>query len=583
MGMVNDLLRTIIFGISRGLLFLFDMVWTIIKRVVTLDISPEIAKWFALIITLVVLFIVLRLFKIMTKTMFDEDYRAKLNVSQLIIKICLASFSIGAIPIGFSYLNQITIDFVGHIEYFIPSAVGDIDKMKPSDIILQSGRINTESSDSDLSPKITVDEKFDINEKTKIRDENGNEEEVYKYFPNYSSLFILLLSSLLATVIFGLIAISLAQRIFVIAYKYVLAPYPISGLIDQEDKSFSTWLKMLLGDYMMNFAQLYGMYLTLFICNNANLQRTLGSDAVGIFAKILILLAGLLAVNNIPSYISTLIGGQGAGTLQSLQELKTIGAMGMAVSGLGASATIGLGMGAVGGAIGGATDGFEQSRQNHPNSSMARAGGRALASGVGGAIGGAVGSVRSSFDPSRGSAFSGVRDGKEALKSGSKSALGTYNSLKSHGLTSQNVAGGNPTSLVGKKDGLTTSLEGASGLQAPSGNTHDLQMSGSDNLEPSLGYGGELQTIADNQGISAENPNIEGSQPINAESSQDIGAVDNPIDRSFTPNIEDHGKNRTGARYYGDLFTSRLNKTLGRGSTEEPSGTLLNGKPLNKK
>lgn len=409
---INNFFRQFLFEFAQCFLFVFDIVWECVKRVVTIDISSHLLPWFMLISLFIVMFLGFRLAKIFVKNMLDEEYRERFNFMQLIIKILIIGFAIGFIPIAFSYVSKTTSDTIENINLFIPTTENNNFELKPSTILLQVGRINTSNISDDLSPEINVSgDNFDINEK--------NENDEYIYFPNYTSLFLLIIESIAGCIIFVMTGIMIASRIFMITYKYILAPYPISGLIDNEDKSFSTWLKMLLGDFMMNFAQVYCVYLTLFLCNNASIQNILGNDALGICGKIIFFLGGLIAIMNLPSVIATIIGGNSAGALQSLQEVKSIMTMtsGLA-SGIG-GATVGVAMGATGGIITGISNSYTATGK----SMMSNVAG-GLKSGLSGGVKSGISTAKTNFG---GHSFGGgISKGATILKSGLATAKSNF-------------------------------------------------------------------------------------------------------------------------------------------------------------
>jgi hypothetical protein len=374
---ITDFFRDVLFSIAQCFMFLLDIVWQCVLKIVTLDFYPHIGNWFVAVSLFLGLFMLLRLAKIFVKTMFWEDYRLKLSVSDLLVKMILVSFAISFAPLAYQGINSMTINFIEKIEYFIPNTTKD---SNPSTIILESGRINTSDINADLGPEINM-ENFDINAK---------ENDEYIYFNTYTSLFLLIVESVVCSFIFILIAIQIAQRLFIMIYKYLLAPYAISALIENEDRTFATWIKMIAGDFIMNFAQIYLTYLTLYLLNNSTIQKALGSDALGIMCKIMLFIGGLVAIMNIPSSIAQLIGGHGAGALESLQQAKTITSISSAATLGMVGATIGTGLGAVGGAIG---VGSQEYARYHESSSSG--GMRTAMHSIGGAVAGAgVGAMK---------------------------------------------------------------------------------------------------------------------------------------------------------------------------------------------
>ena len=374
---ITDFFRDVLFSMAQCFMFLLDIVWQCVLKIVTLDFYPHIGNWFVAVSLFLGLFMLLRLAKIFVKTMFWEDYRLKLSVSDLLVKMILVSFAISFAPLAYQGINSMTINFIEKIEYFIPNTTKD---SNPSTIILESGRINTSDINADLGPEINM-ENFDINAK---------ENDEYIYFNTYTSLFLLIVESVVCSFIFILIAIQIAQRLFIMIYKYLLAPYAISALIENEDRTFATWIKMIAGDFIMNFAQIYLTYLTLYLLNNSTIQKALGSDALGIMCKIMLFIGGLVAIMNIPSSIAQLIGGHGAGALESLQQAKTITSISSAATLGMVGATIGTGLGAVGGAIG---VGSQEYARYHESSSSG--GMRTAMHSIGGAVAGAgVGAMK---------------------------------------------------------------------------------------------------------------------------------------------------------------------------------------------
>ena len=372
---INDFFRDILFSIAQCFMFILDIVWECVLRIVTLDFYSEIGNWFIAVSLFLVLFLLLRLAKIFMKTMFWDDYRLKLSVSDLLVKMILVSFTISFAPLAYQGINSMTINFIEKIEYFIPNTSKS---SNPSDIIIDSGRIDTSDISKDLGPEIDM-ENFDINAK---------ENDKYIYFNTYTSLFLLIIESVICSFIFILIAIQIAQRLFIMIYKYLLAPYAVSALLENEDRTFATWIKMLAGDFIMNFAQIYLTYLTLYLLNNSTIQKALGTDALGIMCKILLFIGGLVAIMNIPSSIAQLVGGHGAGALESLQQAKAITTMSTGATLGTAGATIGTGLGVVGGAIGVGVQEFAKYNASPDSGKMSTAmhtlGGAVAGSAVGG-------------------------------------------------------------------------------------------------------------------------------------------------------------------------------------------------------
>ena len=169
------------------------------------------------------------------------------------------------------------------------------------------------------------------------------------------------------------VALSIGKRSILICIQYLLAPYAIASLIDSESKDFETWVRMIAGNFMINFVQIYGCYFVLYMINSNIIQSALGGDMVGILAKIILLIAGFMAIENIPSYVGRILGGSSATVGQAWNEAQGVGKMGLGAGSFATGAMLGS-VGTVASMVGGGIAGF---------SSTQGAGSRALATASG--------------------------------------------------------------------------------------------------------------------------------------------------------------------------------------------------------
>lgn len=338
---INDFFRGILWAIVDVFLFILDCVWQIVLRIATLDVSAnqDIQNWYLLIVCFLTLFLIFRICKISVKFYFDDEYREKISVSKILVRLVLCSFLVGFIPIAYKGVCYVSTDAIKNISTFIPLESEDLSM---SNILIQSGRVDIQNPTQDLTNEIERNDDFDINKK--------DTEDNYMYFPDYANIFMMIIVSIVAVFIFVMTALQIAQRFYMILFKYLLAPYVIASIIDPEDNSFGVWLKMIGGDLIMNFAQIYGTYFLMFICNNSAIQKMLGDDWVALFARIVLFIGGLLALQELPSTIAGITGGAGRGIMQSLQDLKGMATTSKAMS-FGAAGAI---AGAVGTGIAGA-------------------------------------------------------------------------------------------------------------------------------------------------------------------------------------------------------------------------------------
>lgn len=434
-GSITGFFRSILWAIIYLLLWVTDTIWQVVMKIATLDFFEKgnVAEWFTAISGIIIMFVVFRVVKIMVKFMTSEEYRTRLDPIHLIFMIGVASFSIAFAPIGYQYLNNVAITSVKQMSNFAPSdsGINNSRNAKISDILVEASSINLtgDSETGSLDQQIKqldkdiaryqkeieqaeADKKksqpgdaawnganqvitknnelikeakatkkelqkkkngvdiydsngFDIN----AEDSDGN----YMYFSSWTSLFFMIGVAFLGFRTFLGVALSIGKRSILICIQYLLAPYAIASLIDSESKDFETWVRMIAGNFMINFVQIYGCYFVLYMINSNIIQSALGGDMVGILAKIILLIAGFMAIENIPSYVGRILGGSSATVGQAWNEAQGVGKMGLGAGSFATGAMLGS-VGTVASMVGGGIAGF---------SSTQGAGSRALATASG--------------------------------------------------------------------------------------------------------------------------------------------------------------------------------------------------------
>lgn len=439
-GSITGFFRSILWAIIYLLLWVTDTIWQVVMKIATLDFFEKgnVSEWFTAISGIIIMFVVFRVVKIMVKFMTSEEYRTRLDPIHLIFMIGVASFSIAFAPIGYQYLNNVAITSVKQMSNFAPSDAGinNSRNAKISDILVEASSINLtgDSETGSLDQQIKQLDKdiaryqkeieqaeaekkksqpgdaawnganqvitknnelikeakatkkelqkkkngvdiydsngFDIN----AEDSDGN----YMYFSSWTSLFFMIGIAFLGFRTFLGVALSIGKRSILICIQYLLAPYAIASLIDSESKDFETWVRMIAGNFMINFVQIYGCYFVLYMINSNIIQSALGGDMVGILAKIILLIAGFMAIENIPSYVGRILGGSSATVGQAWNEAQGVGKMGLGAGSFATGAMLGS-VGTVASMIGGGIAGF-RSTQGAGARTLATANG--LASGV---------------------------------------------------------------------------------------------------------------------------------------------------------------------------------------------------------
>lgn len=439
-GSITGFFRSILWAIIYLLLWVTDTIWQVVMKIATLDFFEKgnVSEWFTAISGIIIMFVVFRVVKIMVKFMTSEEYRTRLAPIHLIFMIGVASFSIAFAPIGYQYLNNVAITSVKQMSNFAPSdsGINNSRNAKISDILVEASSINLtgDSETGSLDQQIKQLDKdiaryqkeieqaeaekkksqpgdatwnganqvitknnelikeakatkkelqkkkngvdiydsngFDIN----AEDSDGN----YMYFSSWTSLFFMIGVAFLGFRTFLGVALSIGKRSILICIQYLLAPYAIASLIDSESKDFETWVRMIAGNFMINFVQIYGCYFVLYMINSNIIQSALGGDMVGILAKIILLIAGFMAIENIPSYVGRILGGSSSTVGQAWSEAQGVGKMGLGAGSFATGAMLGS-VGTVASMVGGGIEGF-RSTQGAGARTLATA--KGLASGV---------------------------------------------------------------------------------------------------------------------------------------------------------------------------------------------------------
>lgn len=580
-GSITGFFRSILWAIIYLLLWVTDTIWQVVMKIATLDFFEKgnVAEWFTAISGIIIMFVVFRVVKIMVKFMTSEEYRTRLDPIHLIFMIGVASFSIAFAPIGYQYLNNVAITSVKEMSNFAPSDAGinNSRNAKISDILVEASSINLtgDSETGSLDQQIKQLDKdiaryqkeiaqaeaekkksqpgdaawnganqvitknnelikeakatkkelqkkkngvdiydsngFDIN----AEDSDGN----YMYFSTWTSLFFMIGVAFLGFRTFLGVALSIGKRSILICIQYLLAPYAIASLIDSESKDFETWVRMIAGNFMINFVQIYGCYFVLYMINSNIIQSALGGDMVGILAKIILLIAGFMAIENIPSYVGRILGGSSVTVGQAWNEAQGVGRMGIGAGSFATGAMLGS-VGTVASMVGGGIAGF-RSTQGAGARTLATANG--LASGVArsaSAISAGMRGRRSSASIGAGILSSGVGGITQAVR-------GTG------GQQSSQVSSTGETGTPSRGGGLSTGYSGdgeLSDTQIAEAESAGMDTSGMNREEYDAGsqaFGIEQSCVSAEEQVRNENSNparSAGQQAYNDQAQQRLGS-----------------------------------------------------------
>lgn len=607
-GSITGFFRNILWSIIYLLLWVTDTIWQVVMKIATLDFFEKgnVAEWFTAISGIIIMFVVFRVVKIMVKFMTSEEYRTRLDPIHLIFMIGVASFSIAFAPIGYQYLNNVAITSVKEMSNFAPSDadINNSRNAKISNILVEASSINltgdsetgsldqqikqldkdiaryqkeieqakaekkksqpgdavwnganqtitknrelikeAEATKKQLSDKkkglnIYDSNGFDIN----AEDSDGN----YMYFSSWTSLFFMIGIAFLGFRTFLGVALSIGKRSILICIQYLLAPYAIASLIDSESKDFETWVRMIAGNFMINFVQIYGCYFVLYMINSNIIHSALGGDMVGILAKIILLIAGFMAIENIPSYVGRILGGSSSTVGQAWNEAQGAGRMGLSAGSFATGAMLGS-VGTVASMVGGGIAGF---------SSTQGAGARTLAtaSGIASGVARSASAVSTGMKGRRSSASIGAG----IISKGSR-ALGQ--SIVGAGVSSAERRAG----IAGTGSGIQSASQSSSSAGA------DIPAGGGGSYSSSYSGDGEL---SDTQIAEAESAGMDTSG-MNREE-YDAGSQAFGIEQGYVSAEEQvRNENSNPARSAGQqAYNDQAQQRLGSKKSQHTAGNV---------
>lgn len=200
----------------------------------------------------------------------------------------------------------------------------------------------------------------------KLADYNGVREKVdgdKVYVYNYKLLVLTIVGWLITYVLLSF-TFDVAKRMIELAVLEIVSPLFIATIVDPKSMQsgpFKKWLKTLGNSYASLFLRIAAISIMLLCVRLLSYWKP--SAEVGVFGKLIILIAFLIFVKQLPKWFSNMLGMDGDGTgLGSLGIGKKIG--GAALIG-GAATTLGHGLS--GGAAAAAGNAFAAARDNRIN------------------------------------------------------------------------------------------------------------------------------------------------------------------------------------------------------------------------
>ncbi len=358
MGFFEDAIRTALWWVAEPVLSLCDFCYSIVQELFGLSVEqfPWIWKWYGILCILTGSFIIIRITAIFIKSTYDEETVERLDGMSIFRRLVAIGFIMGLIPFVFTMMSEAS----SALAVAFPSFVSV--EAKPSGILMQLSAVNFKDPTTAVGAAASF---ADITGETINNTVSGT----YQYFPKTSNLLMLVVVAVASVYLFAMIAIQIGGRMISLLLKICIAPFALSGIIDEKDNSFSTWTKLCAADFVTAFFQSILLTLVLYVISVIQLSP---------FATTAFLIGALAAILNAPSGIASILGSD-IGATSAMQSLQMTAAMGHAIgngiriaghaAGIGAGIAAKTGAGAIYGAgrmMGGKT--FNPDNINFPAS-----------------------------------------------------------------------------------------------------------------------------------------------------------------------------------------------------------------------
>lgn len=170
--------------------------------------------------------------------------------------------------------------------------------------------------------------------KVKINDKKGDVLGFggqYKYNINF---FLLLAIVIIVVFLLIFVGVQMAKRIIELAIYKIIGPFCCTSLTNKNSNSFGTWIKNLMGLFLITTVQLVSLGLLIEMCASI-------MDGTNVLIGIFLLIGALLFVINTPTIISSLLGQQ-SGIMSAFGDLQAMLAIGQGISSVASFASSGL-------------------------------------------------------------------------------------------------------------------------------------------------------------------------------------------------------------------------------------------------
>ena len=195
------------------------------------------------------------------------------------------------------------------------------------------------SDDFDLLGKWDTDNDFpEANDQGKseaygthsVPSSKSQAKKAYDYMVEHSGDYIwdfsyigTLVGLVIFVILLGYVSIEIAMRIIMIGFWYIISPLCCLSLTNQQNpQAFNVWKNAIMGAFLVNFAQLF--LLQFFMNISSSILNNKATGVANTIASLILYFASFSVVISAPPFIQSMIGGYGAGFLESMNQMKGI-------------------------------------------------------------------------------------------------------------------------------------------------------------------------------------------------------------------------------------------------------------------
>lgn len=152
----------------------------------------------------------------------------------------------------------------------------------------------------------------------------------YNYMVEHSGDYIwdfsyigTLVGLVIFVILLGYVSMEIAMRIMMIGFWYIISPLCCLSLTNQQNpQAFNVWKNAIVGAFLVNFSQLF--LLQFFMNISSTILNNKATGVANTITSLILYIASFSVVIATPSFIQSMIGGYGAGFLESMNQMRGI-------------------------------------------------------------------------------------------------------------------------------------------------------------------------------------------------------------------------------------------------------------------